>query len=115
MKPMWKRVICYFIIVSFLTGMGQYTPDVVKADTGVKVYIVQKEGTLNHAEHRTMTVGETRDGWKIELNMERTVKSATWSTTDITVAAVAGNESSATVTAKKEGTCKLKLDRKSVV
>lgn len=65
MKPMWKRVICYFIIVSFLTGMGQYTPDVVKADTGVKVYIVQKEGTLNHAEHRTMTVGETRDGWKL--------------------------------------------------
>ena len=113
MKPMWKRVICYFIIVLFVTGMGQYTPDVVKADTGVKVYIVQKEGTLNHAEHRTMTVGETRDGWKIELNMERTVKSATWSTTDITVAAVAGNESSATVTAKKEGTCKLKLSVKT--
>ncbi len=109
MKPMWKRVICYFIIVLFVTGMGQYTPDVVKADTAVKVYIVQKEGTLNHAEHRTMTVGETRDGWNIELTMERTVKSAAWSTTDTTVATVAGNESSAIVTAKKEGTCKLKL------
>lgn len=109
MKPVWKKLICYVIIISFVTGIGQYTPDVIKADTGVTVFIVQKEGTLNRAEHRTMTVGEIRAGWEIELNKERTVKSALWSTTDTSVATVAGNESSATVTAHKEGTCKLKL------
>lgn len=109
MKPIWKRVMCYVIIVSFVMGIGQYTPDVIKADTGVTVFIVQKEGTLNHADHRTMTVGEKRAGWEIELNKDRTVKSASWSTTDTSVATVAGNASSATVTAHKEGTCKLKL------
>lgn len=109
MKSLWKRVICYIIILSFVIGIGAYTPAVIKADTGVTVFIVQKEGTHNHAEHRTMTVGETRAGWEIELNKNRTVKSASWSTTDTSVATVAGNQLSATVIAHKEGTCKLKL------
>lgn len=109
MKPIWKRIICYVMTVLFVTGIGQYTPNAIKADAGVKVYIVQKEGTLNHAEHRTMTVGETRSGWEIELNKGRTVKTASWNTTDISVATVSGDGSSAIVTAHKEGTCKLML------
>ena len=109
MKPMLKRMMSYIVLMAFVFSAGQLSPDVIKADTAVTLYITQKEGTLNHAEHRTMTVGETRDGWEIELNKDRTVKSASWSTTDTSVATVTGDKTSATVKALKEGTCKLKL------
>lgn len=81
--------------------------DIIYAETQTKVYIT--EGTLNHALNRTMSVGEMRSGWKIELNNKRTVKSARWTSTNPSIMTVEGNETGATVTAQKEGTAKLIL------
>lgn len=109
MKSTIRKSVSYLVLIALLLGTGQTIPKAVKADTAVTVHITQQEGNLNHAEHRTMTVGETREGWEIELNKDRTVKSASWSTSDTSVATVTGNQSSATVAAHKEGTAVLKL------
>lgn len=109
MKSIVRKSVSYVVLMSLLLGAGQVAPKAVGADTAVMVHIIQQEGNLNHAEHRTLTVGETRTGWTIELNKDRTVKSAEWSTTDSSIATVTGDKSSASVMAHKEGTSILKL------
>lgn len=101
-----KKIISVVFILTLLCGTF-YQPYGAYADTALTVYIT--EGTLNHALNRTMKVGEMRSGWKIELNKKRTVKSATWRSTDTSVITIEGNSSNATVTAHKEGTAKLIL------
>ncbi|MCH5265227.1 MAG: Ig-like domain-containing protein [Lachnospiraceae bacterium] len=97
-------VLAHLLILSSL--FIQPTPS-SQAATEVTVYIT--EGILNHAVNRTMSVGETRAGWGIELNKNRKVKSAVWGTSNTEIATVTGNNSGAVVTAHKEGTAKLKL------
>ncbi|MCH5266510.1 MAG: hypothetical protein J1F02_11460 [Lachnospiraceae bacterium] len=61
---MVRRTTAVFFMLIFLAGSMDLSA-VVKAAAEVRVYIT--EGTLNHAINRTMTVGEERSGWGIEL------------------------------------------------
>lgn len=101
-----KKVVVMLFILAVLCSVYGWTDD-IRAETQTKVYIT--EGTLNHALNRTMSVGEMRSGWEIELNNKRTVKSAQWTSTDTSIMAVEGDKKGATVTAQKEGTAKLIL------
>lgn len=100
----WNAVLLLFM---FLIGMFPIMPIQAAETTEVKVFIT--EGTLGHALNRSMTVGETRAGWGIELNKKRTVKSAVWSSSDTSILTVEGNNQEATVTTHKEGTAKILL------
>ena len=59
MKPMWKRMICYVLLISFLTGRGQYTPDVIKADTD-DIFLTSLK-IANADSTRYLKVGKTAD------------------------------------------------------
>ena len=96
----------FIYLLAFFFSVSLLCPE-AHAAVEVKVYIT--EGTLNHAINRTMSVGETRTGWGIELNEGRKVKSAVWQSTDTGVATVVGGAAGATVTAHKEGTARLRL------
>lgn len=103
-KVRWKSV-----LLSFALAMSMFPIIPMRAaeTTEVKVFIT--EGTLGHALNRSMTVGEVRTGWGIELNKKRTVKSAVWSSSDTSILTVEGNNQQATVKTHKEGTAKIFL------
>lgn len=103
-KMRWKSVLLLFALI---IGMFPMMPIRAAETTEVKVFIT--EGTLGHALNRSMTVGEVREGWGIELNKKRTVKSAVWSSSDTSVLTVEGNDQEATVTTHKEGAAKILL------
>lgn len=60
---MVRRTTAVFFMLIFLAGSMDLSAVVKAAE--VRVYIT--EGTLNHVINRTMTVGEERSGWGIEL------------------------------------------------
>lgn len=101
-----KRGVALFLILALGIPLS-CGKEAVKAAEKVEVYIT--EGALNHALNRTMTVGETREGWKIELTKDRTVKEAVWTSSDTTVAEVSGTKTGAVVTTHKEGTAVITL------
>lgn len=103
-KMRWKSALLSFALI---IGMFPMMPIRAADTTEVKVFIT--EGTLGHALNRSMTVGEVRKGWGIELNKKRTVKSAVWSSSDTSILTVEGNNQEATVTTHKEGTAKILL------
>lgn len=105
MKRMrWTSVLLSFALV---ISMLPIIPIQAAETTKVKVFIT--EGTLGHALNRSMTVGEVRAGWGIELNKKRKVKSAVWSSSDTSIVTVEGNNQQATVKTHKEGTAKILL------
>lgn len=77
--------------------------------TGPKQTAYIMQGELGRAINRTMRSGEERSGWEIELNQGRTVKKATWRSSDTSIMTVDGNNSGATVKTYKEGTAVLYL------
>lgn len=100
----WTSILLSFtLIISMLPTI----PIRAAETTEVKVFIT--EGTLGHALNRSMTVGEVRAGWGIELNKKRKVKSAVWSSSDTSIVTVEGNNQQATVKTHKEGTAKILL------
>lgn len=101
-----KTILCICLIASVFLGMTGGR-DYAKAATELSGYIT--EGELGRASYRSMRVGEERDGWGIGFNQSRTVKSATWSSSDTTVMTVNGNNSGATLKAHREGTAVLSL------
>lgn len=103
-KMRWRSVLLSFALI---IGMFPMMPIRAADTTEVKVFIT--EGTLGHALNRSMTVGEVRAGWGIELNKKRTVKSAVWSSSDTSILTVEGDDQEATVTTHKEGTAKILL------
>ncbi len=103
MKKKWLIFGMIAALLAQMTGPKQ----TVEAAAELTAYIMH--GELGRAINRTMRSGEERSGWEIELNQGRTVKKATWRSSDTSIMTVDGNNSGATVKTYKEGTAVLYL------